>query len=365
VWSQEELQNVLGDDMALASACFGVVPEGNFLEEATGHSTGANILHLPLPEAELARMLGLDAETLRARIDSIRSRLLGVRSKRVRPHLDDKVLADWNGLMMGALARSGRVLGRADHVQRAARAADFIATKMSGPGGSLKHRYRDGDAAVDAMLGDHAYLAWGLLELYEATFDERHLERAIAITRGMIEQFHDAESGGFFMTPRDAEALVARPREVYDGATPSGNSVAAMNLVRLARFTGEMEYDRLGRDVLEAFGAQVARAPMAHCGLLMAVDFMLGPSHEIVISGIRGAEDVAALAAALETAFLPNRVVVFRPADSPEAIERLAPYTSGQAPLAGGRATAYVCRQFACGLPTTDSAEMLRLLSAS
>jgi cytochrome oxidase Cu insertion factor (SCO1/SenC/PrrC family) len=135
---------------------------------------------------------------------------------------------------------------------------------------------------------------------------------------------------------------------------PSGNSIAASNLVRLSRFTGEMNYERLAGDLLEAFGAQVARAPMAHCGLLLAVDFMLGPSYEVVISGNRGAPDVAALVAALEATYVPNRVTVFRPADSPHAIERIAPYTAAQTPLADGRATAYVCRQFACELPTTD-----------
>jgi len=365
VWTEDELQAILGDDTALASAYFGVMPEGNYLDEATGRTTGANILNMPRPEGEVASALGLDVETLRARVELIRERLLAVRSKRVRPHLDDKVLTDWNGLMIGALARSGRVLARPDHVARAVRAADFVEAKMTTPDGTLRHRFRDGDAAIEGMLDDYAYLAWGLLELYEATFDERHLERALGVTRTMIELFNDESSGGFFMTRHGAEGLLARPREVYDGATPSGNSVAAMNLVRLARFTGDMEYDRRGHDILEAFGAQVARAPMAHCGLLLAVDFMLGPSYEVVISGSRGSPDVAVLAVTLETAYVPNRVVVFRPSDSPAVIERLAPYTAGQAPLRDGLATAYVCRRFACELPTVDPLEMLRLLSAS
>jgi hypothetical protein len=181
----------------------------------------------------------------------------------------------------------------------------------------------------------------------------------------MIEQFLDDGAGGFFMTRRDAERLVARPREVYDGAIPSGNSIAAMNLMRLSRFTGDMDYDRRARDVIDAFGAQVSRAPMAHCGLLLAVDFMLGPSFEIVISGKRGGEDVATLCAALERLYLPNRVLLFRPSDAPEAIEHIAPYTRGQVAIEGGSATAYVCREFACNLPTTDPRAMLRLLGAS
>ncbi|HEX6790952.1 MAG TPA: thioredoxin domain-containing protein [Candidatus Krumholzibacteria bacterium] len=364
VWTRDELATALGDDAALAIACFGVEDDGNFIEEATGHRTGANILHLPRPDDEAARALGIDVGTLHARLALVRSRLLAIRSRRARPHLDDKVLTDWNGFMIGALARSGRVCGQPDHVARAVRAAEFIAGRMAGDDGSLRHRFRDGEAAIDGMLDDYAFLSWGLLELYESTFDEDYLRRAIAHTRYLIDHFHDDGAGGFFMTPRGGEALVARPREVYDGATPSGNSVAALNLARLSRFTGEMDYDRRARDVIAAFGAQVSRAPMAHCGLLLAVDFLLGPSAEVVLSGTRGAPDVAALSSALETVYVPARVVLFRPADAPDAIGEIAPYTRAQAPAEDGHATAYVCRQFACDLPTTDPAKMLALLAA-
>jgi uncharacterized protein YyaL (SSP411 family) len=365
VWTRDELHTVLGDDAVLAAACFGVDDDGNFLEEATGHRTGANILYQPRPDDETARALGLDVESLRARVALIRDRLLAVRSKRVRPHLDDKVLTDWNGLMIGALARSGRVCRIPEHVKRAVRAAEFIAETMSGPDGSLKHRFRGGDAGVDGMLDDYAYLTWGLLELYEATFDERYLERAIAHTRFMIGHFHDAQEGGFYMTRHDAEPLVARPREIYDGAIPSGNSVSALNLVRLSRFTGEMDYESRTRDIAEAFGAQVTRAPMAHCGLMLALDFLAGPSFEVVLSGRRGENDLETLSSTLDTVYNPNRVVLLRPADAPQAIARIAPYTRDQVPLADGRATAYVCRRFSCELPTADPAKMLALLSAS
>jgi uncharacterized protein len=366
VWTRAELVSVLGDkDAAADVACayYGVGDEGNYLEEATGHRTGTNILHLPRPASEAARALDLNETELQIRLDSIRRRLLDVRSKRVRPHLDDKVLTDWNGLMIAALARSGRVCARPDHIERALRAAEFLSARMSGADGSLHHRYREGEAAIDGMLDDYAFLTWGLLELYEATFDERHLERAILHTRYMLAHFQDEESGGFFMTPRGAEALIARPREVYDGALPSGNSAAALNLVRLSRFTGDMSYDRRARAVIDAFGAQVARAPMAHCALLLAVDFVLGPTFEIVIAGNRGADDVAAMAGAIESVYQPNRVVLFRPQEDADAVTKLAPYTKEQVALEGGRATAYVCREFACQRPTTDAADMLRLLS--
>ena len=364
VWTREELVSALGkDDAEVACAYFGVSEEGNFLEEAGGHRTGGNILHQPRPDEEVARALGLELSDLRMRVDAVRRQLLDTRAARVRPSLDDKVLTDWNGLMIAALARSGRVCRRPEHIARAARAAEFLSARMSGRDGSLRHRYRDGDAAIDGMLDDYAFLAWGLIELYESTFEERYLERAIAHTRFMTAHFLDQGSGGFFMTRGDAEPLLARPREVYDGAMPSGNSAAAHNLIRLARFTGEMDFERRGRAVIDAFGAQVARAPMAHCALLLAVDFVLGPSFEIVISGKRGAADVSSMISALESVYLPNRILLFRPADAPEAIARLAPYTREQVAIEGGRATAYVCREFACQRPTTDTREMLRLLA--
>jgi uncharacterized protein YyaL (SSP411 family) len=242
-------------------------------------------------------------------------------------------------------------------------AAEFLHARMSGADGSLHHRYRAGEAAIDGMLDDYAFLTWGLIELYEATFEERYLERAIAHTRFMLAHFQGEGSGGFFMTRQGAETLLARPREVYDGALPSGNSAAALNLIRLSRFTGDMNYDRRARAVIDAFGAQIARAPVAHCALLCAVDFIEGPSFEIVLSGVRGAGDVAAMIGALESVYLPNRVVLFRPADDADAVARIAPYTKDQVALEGGRATAYVCREFACRQPTTDSSTMLRLLS--
>jgi uncharacterized protein YyaL (SSP411 family) len=366
VWTRDELESVLGEKGAaadVACAYFGVSAEGNYLDEATGRRTGANILHLVRPDEESARALSLDLDELRARVHSIRQRLRRVRASRVRPRLDDKVLTDWNGLMIASLARSGRVCNRPDHIERAVQAAGFIYSRMTQSDGALFHRYRDGEVAISGMLDDYAFFTWGLLELYEATFDERHLERAILHTRYMLEHFLDEGSGGFFMTARGAEALVARPREVYDGALPSGNSAAALNLIRLSRITGEMEYDRCARAVIDAFGAQVARAPMAHCALLFAVDFALGPSFEIVIAGKRGADDVAAMAAAIDTVYQPNRVLVFRPEESPDAVVRLAPYTRDQIALDGGRATAYVCREFSCRQPTSDIEAMIRMLT--
>jgi uncharacterized protein YyaL (SSP411 family) len=363
LWSRVELASVLGGDAELAASYFGVEPHGNFLDEATRQRPGTNILFVARPHEEAARALGLDAGELRDRVESIRRRLLAARERRVRPHLDDKILTDWNGLMIAALARSGRVLGRADHVERARRAADFIEGKLADRDGRLRHRHRDGEAAIAGMLDDYAFLVWGLTELYDATFDERILERSLAHARRMIELFQDAENGGFFMTARDAEPLVVRPREVYDGATPSGNSVAAWNLARLARMTGDMSLDEAARGVVRGFSNQVSSAAMVHTHLLCAVDFLLGPTVEVVIAGRRDAEDVRGMRRALDGLYLTHAVTVFRPDDDPSVVAALAPYTRDQVSQSG-RATAYVCRDFACQRPTTRVDEMLRMVAS-
>ena len=364
LWTLDELRRVLGGEADFAAEYFGADPAGNFVDEATGSRSAANILFLPRPADEAARAAGMTEDELLARVARIRARLLEARAARVRPHLDDKVLTDWNGLMIAALARSGRVLERADHIARATRAADFLASKLGDNRGGLHHRYRDGDAAIDGMLDDYAFYAWGMIELYEATFTERWLEEAVRTTRTMMDRFRDEPPGGFFMTPAGAETLLVRPREVYDGATPSGNSVAMLNLARLSRLTGDMRLDEAARFVGRGFAGQVSSSPAAHTFLLSAVDFLLGPSVEVVIAGRRSSDDVRAMRRVVDDAFAPSMVTVFRPDDAPEKIAELAPYVHDQRSL-GGRATAYLCRNFACERPTTDLDALRRALGGA
>jgi uncharacterized protein YyaL (SSP411 family) len=366
VWTEDELRSVLGeDDTGVAVTVFGVESAGNFVEEASrdGRVTGANVLHLDRPLSEHAAALGLGLPELEQRIESIRERLFETRAARVRPELDDKVLADWNGLMIAALAKAARAFGDSPLAGRARRAADFVHEHMSAPDGGLYHRYRGGEVGITAMVDDYAFMVWGLLELYETTFDVTLLERAVALTDVMLERFWDDESGGLYFTADDAEELIVRQKEIYDGAVPSGNSVAMLNLVRLARLTGRGEYEDRAVAIGRAFAAQVRRAPAVHTQLLCGLDFLLGPSHEVVIVGHPGSDDVTAMTAALAAGYTPRKVVLLRPADAAERVVALAPFTREQS-MVEGRATAYVCRNFACELPTNDVDCMLELLAA-
>jgi uncharacterized protein YyaL (SSP411 family) len=363
VWTSEEVRGVLGEaDARIAALAFGVCDQGNFIEEATGRRTGANILHRPEPRGEIARSLGLSERELERALDSIRTRLLAARRERVRPPRDDKILTDWNGLTIAALALSGRALGEPAFVGAAARAADFILSSIRDSDGRLLHRYRDGDAAIRASADDYAFLIWGLLELYEATFDPSRLEAAVALNEDLLRLFWD-ENGGLYFTAEDAETLLTRRKEVYDGATPSANSVALLNLLRLGRMTGEASLESRAAAVARAFGAVVSRHPSAYTHFMTALDFAVGPSVEIVIVGAPDAEATRDLVETVRASYLPRSVTLLKaPGDQP-ALSAVAPWTDALVP-AGDRATAYVCRDFRCELPATDPAALRERLSA-
>ena len=365
LWTQRGLREVLGEEEAdFVAGVFGVEPAGNFADEATRERTGKNILHLREPLAELAFRLGLSEHELAERVEAARDKLFAHREGRVHPLKDDKVLTDWNGLMIAALAKGARAFNELRYTEAAERAANFILERMVRDDGRLLHRYRDGEAALPAYAADYAFLTWGLLELYEATFEVRYLERVLALNADLIEHFWDEEKGGFYSTSDDAEELLVRQKEIYDGAVPSANSVAMLNLLRLGRMSADPDLERKAARIDRAFSQGVRQAPAAHTQLLVAVDFARGPSYEVVIAGQSDAQDVRDMLRGLRTQFVPNKVVLFRPdGESPE-IARVAEFTQYQ-PSIEGQATAYVCRNYNCEFPTTDTDTMLKLLGAA
>jgi len=226
----------------------------------------------------------------------------------------------------------------------------------------LLHRYREGEAAIMGKLNDYAFFIAGLIELYQATFEHTYLAAAVQLTESMIEYFWDEEDGGFYLTPDDGEKLLSRPKDTYDGAIPSGNSVAMEVLVKLSRLTGRTGLEERAVALSRSFSKTLAKYPSAHTYMMGAVDFLAGPSFEIVLVGNPEAEDTQRLYRELMSRYLPNKVVLFKPASEPQhPISDLAPYTESMTAL-GGKATVYVCSNFACELPTTDSQKMVSLL---
>jgi uncharacterized protein YyaL (SSP411 family) len=363
LWTLADLKSVLSPQEAtLLAQVFTVKEKGNFQEEATAKETGKNILFLHKTLTAIATDLAIPPVELFQRFETARTQLFDARTNRVHPHKDDKILADWNGLMIAALAKGAQAFDEPLYADAARRAADFIVATMADAKGRLYHRYRDGEAAIGAFLDDYAFLTWGLIELYETTFESSYLQRALDLNAVMLAHFWDAEGGGFYFTADDVDRVLVRGKEIYDGAVPAGNSVALLNLLRLARLTGRQEYEEKAAALSRAFADTVTQSPGAHTQLLIALDFARGPSYEVVIVGDPRAEDTQTMMRALRKVFVPSKVVIFRPIDDEApAITRLAEFTKDLTPL-DNKATAYVCKGFRCELPTTDVHQMLALL---
>ncbi len=359
LWTPSQLADVLGeDDARLAVEIFGVKAEGNFLEQSTGERTGSSILHMGAPLEDPGSALGFEQAAVAAHIDSMRRRLFEAREARIHPHKDDKVLTDWNGLMIAAMAKAGRAFADETLVSAASWAADFALESLRTQDGRLVKRWRSGEAALPPVLDDYAFLVWGLIELYQATFDVDYLAAAVQLTETMLADFWGGEETGFYLATAGRDDLLVRPRELYDGAIPAGYSIATLDLLLLARLTGEARYEELASQALQAAAGTAARAPQAHTQLLIALDFVVGPAHEVVVAGAPQADDTRAMLNELARSFLPNVVVHLRPPGDQPVLGGLAPFLVSFEPPTE-EAMAYVCEQFACKAPTPDVAVML------
>jgi len=347
-WRPEEVKKHLGNEEGdLFCRFYGITAEGNFEE-------GASVLHIPQSLPAFARREDMPEEELEALLRRGRETLFAVREKRVHPLKDDKILTSWNGLMIAALAKGAQAMQDPVFSGAAGRAADFILGRMRTPQGRLYRRYREGEVAIPGFLEDYSFLVWGLIELYEATFQVRYLEEAVHLNQMMIEHFWDEEGGGFYFSGRENETLIARPKELYDGATPSGNSAAALNLLRLARMTGKTDLENKTDRLRRAFAAAVAEAPMAFTQFLNFLDYYLGPSQEIVLAGDPIWETSRSMAAEIQQRFLPSKVLLFRPeGEAGKRLVALCPFVEGMY-AADQKATVYLCEGYACKTPLTD-----------
>jgi uncharacterized protein YyaL (SSP411 family) len=355
IWTPQEVAEALGEDEAtLFCDAFNILPGGNFRDEATGAQMKESIPHLRKPLHEIAAQHNMAEPDLRARLDAHRRQLFSAREKRVHPFKDDKILTDWNGLMIGALALAGSALNESALVDAARTAADWVLANLRDANGRLLKRARLGKAGLPALLEDHVFLAFGLIELYEATFDARYLQEAITIARQTVEYFADERDGTLFQTARDAEKLPARAKDIYDGAQPSGNGMAAYLFARLGLITGDRAWSDRAARILAAFGDEIARAPMAHAMSLLAHDVLTGPATEIVLSGDASDPAFAALATIARQRRPPATVILLNPCTPDPPIATISNYAALQPPI-DGKPTAYICRDFACELPVTDA----------
>ncbi|MDA8406855.1 MAG: thioredoxin domain-containing protein [Deltaproteobacteria bacterium] len=363
LWTLDEIQEILPETEArFVERAFNVFSMGNFKEESTQSLNGRNILHLKRPLEKLNGQLGFTEKKIQETWESARKRLFEIREKRVHPHKDDKILTDWNGLMIAALSKASRVFGNKDYFLAAARAADFIIAKMRDANGRLLRRYRLGEAGLSAHVDDYSFFIWGLLELYETSFEIIYLKVALQLHDDFLERFWDKESGGFFFTADDSEKLLVRQKEIYDGATPSGNSVAAMNLIKLSRICASLEFDSIVLAIGKAFSADVKRFPSAYTQFLLFVDFLLGPSFEVIIVGPESSVETDTMLERLNSAYIPNKVVIFKNSDTkPTEIVSIAPYLK-DFEMTNKHVTAFVCGNYKCESPTNKPEKMLSML---
>jgi uncharacterized protein YyaL (SSP411 family) len=353
VWTLDEVRDTLPSHLAdVVVRTYGITEEGNFLDEATQRLTGENVLH----RSPAAR----DASTELEMLEQARLKLFEARRVRVRPLLDDKVLTDWNGLMIAALSKLGMALGNDRYIRAARRCAEFLLSSVLGSGGALMHRYRNGEVGVDGNLPDYAYLIWGLTELYQASLEPHFLTAAREITDGMIGQFWDDEEGGFFMTPVAGEPLIARLKDYDDGALPSGNALALLGLLRLSRLTGDATLDELASRLLASVAPRVSRYPSGYTGILVGMEFVeCGPT-EVVLSGPSDSDVGRGMLESLRSRYLPGTVVL-RLSEAATELEAVAPFVGGFK-MESGDTLAYVCRDHACSQPARSTDAMLREL---
>ncbi|MCW4023855.1 MAG: thioredoxin domain-containing protein [Candidatus Bathyarchaeota archaeon] len=346
LWTTQEIQNVLSEeDFALASELFWLKPEGNYLER--GSWTGKNILHMPMPLEGIAQNNNLTLEQLILRMGKILNQIYDVRKKRIPPATDTKVLTDWNGLMIAALAKTASVLNQPKYVEAAKKTADYILTQMH-KGNMLYHRSVEGEVSIEGFLDDYAFFIFGLIELYEATFEEKYLKAADELSKEMMSKFWDQKTGGFFQTT-ETQTGMPKIKQLYDGAIPSGNSVALHDLLWLSRLLNEPLYDSLANQMMQTFARELETAPEAYTYFIANLPFLIGKSYSVVVVGDIKAADTQEMLKQLRTHYLPDIVIQLKtPNIDYQQVE--------------GKATAYVCQNQTC-LPATNSiAVMLELL---
>ena len=364
VWTQSETFAVLGEqDAAVFNYRYGVAENGNVRDDPHGEFPGKNVLIVTHTLGETARRFAMSEDMARSVLAEARRRLFEARAQRPRPHVDDKTIAAWNGLMISAFARAYQVLGEEGDLASAKAAANFIRRQLyDAKRGVLLRRYRKGEAGIEGYLDDYAFTIQGLLDLYEACFDVDYLTWAIALQKKQDALFWDADAGGYFSTTGKDGTILLRMKEDYDGAEPSPNSVALLNLSRLAKMTDRAEYSQKADKTLAAFSRVLTTAPHAMPRMIAAFDFRLDKPRQIVIAGNPDAPDTRAMIRAVHERFIPNKILLLADGGVGQKTLALLNEFIGSVARIDGKATAYVCENHVCQLPTTDLEEMKRLL---
>ena len=364
VWDSTEITDLLGEeDGSIIEKVFNIKKNGNFRDEATGLESGKNILFRTKTYAELAKEMEIDSDAFTKKIDDLMAKLYIYRKNRISPFKDDKVLTDWNGLMAAAYARGGRVLDDPELIKIAEDSIAFITSNMTNGDDGLFHRYREGQSSINANLDDYAFMVLALIELYQSTFKFEYINKALKLQEYLDKYFWDDKNGGYFFTDSRSEELIVRQKESYDGAIPSGNSVSAFNLVRLGRITMNAEFEKKATRIGEVFGKNIKNSPVSHTYLLSVIDYLSGPSYEIIIVDGEKKEGSRELFEIINKHFIPNKIVIYKSeAQDFNQVRELKAFINELHPV-NNKPTAYICKNYYCELPVTNKEDLMKSLN--
>jgi len=351
-WTSKELQEILGEDFEIFKHISNIREEGNYRDEATNRYTGRNIIHISRDWKELALQLGISEEELKNVYKRSIKKLFEARKTRVRPLKDTKILTDWNGLIIKALSKAYRVFGNPIYLEKAKKTADFIISNLY-KNGVLYHRYKDGDVKVEGNLDDYAFFIYGLLELYQSTFEDKYLKTAIELMDKAINLFWDFEKGGFFFSAKNNKDVLIRQKELYDGAYPSGNSIMYNNLVDLFNMLGDLKYKDLANQMEIVYSAPLKKVPFGSPMFFVGFLNRLNPL-EIVAVGKKG--DVLTTLLELEEKYLPNKTQIYKSNFTSKLSEFIKNIPESE------KKKFYVCKEFTCSEPVETKEEILNII---
>ena len=364
IWSKSELMELLGEEAGnIFVYYYGVESSGNVLEDPHNYFPGNNVLYLAHTIKETATKFDIPVNEVKKMLRDTRTAVYDQREKRINPHLDDKILVSWNGYMISAYSRAYQILHDDSYLLAAERAAIFIKTNLyNAKDRSLLRRFRDGEAGIEANLSDYALLAGSMIDLYEASFNADWIEWADELTDLMIEKFYDEKSGAFYDTPEGSVNLIVRMRDDYDGAEPTGNSIAVMNLLRLSQILDKEKYREIADKTVSYYSDILKKSPHALPQMLAAVDFSLVKPKQIIIAGKANSEDTKMMLNSLHEFYIPNKVIIHSDSEDDSNYVSKNLEIVKYMKMIDGKATAYVCENYACKLPTNDLEVFISLL---
>jgi uncharacterized protein YyaL (SSP411 family) len=362
LWTRKEVEELLPKKtFRVAADAWHLTTAGNFIDPVTGERTGKNIIHLARNPDELARQQGMPPGELESVLESARTALFEARGDRQKPVVDDKVLTDWNGLMIAAFSRASRAFSERGYAETAGKAAEFILGKMRNTERGLLHRFREDQVGIDAMAQDYAFLIFGLIELYQASFRQEYLTAALELQQKFDEGFWDAKAGGYFSAITGKKDLIVRQKEIYDGAIPSANSVAFANLVRLSLLTGNPAFEKGSSDLAKIYTPALSRSPASHTFFLAGLSTVFGPATSVVIVSGKNQKDAGEMIGALNRNFYPFTTMLYKTPATEKTLSEIAPFTGEMSPV-DGMSASFVCSKKSCSRPVTGFKEMIPLI---